>query len=293
MDVSIPAHQVNGNGIGEIRWHPDTGLMIHIEAAADETFAVPGRLTPPSESAAGAGAVREPSRAPQLVGHILGTGDSIRVFELAVDVKRVSQLSTAGSSMKTVISETAMAATVRIERDSDLSFSHETTGECRLLIPDLWIHQWPKRDNAEWKTCDTYHSSELSVELVMETSKQDADVAAEAYSGLLRLRELHCEMDEAVLVAYGWHEPTDVGPPLDLRHDFYEVDYLPENDRVRFTIHPDTRRELLKRLLLLNHKRHAEEQEAARTNQSAAKSSACKKAAKKKSAGPTLFDKEA
>ena len=138
-----------------------------------------------------------------------------------------------------------------------------------------------------------FHSSELSVELVMETSKQDADVAAEAYSGLIRLRELHCEMDEAVLAAYGWHEPTDVGPPLDLRHDFYEVDYLPENDRVRFTIHPDTRLELLKRLLLLNHKRHAEEQEAARTNQSAAKSSARKKAAKKKSAGPTLFDKEA
>lgn len=40
---------------------------------------------------------------------------------------------------------------------------------------------------------------------------------------------------------------------IDLRHGFYEVDYLPENDRVRYTIHPDARKEILKRLLLLNH----------------------------------------
>ncbi len=37
------------------------------------------------------------------------------------------------------------------------------------------------------------------------------------------------------------------------------VDYLPENDRVRFTIHPDARKEVLKRLLELNHKIHEEE----------------------------------
>ena len=112
------------------------------------------------------------------------------------------------------------------------------------------------------KTYNLFHDPKLSPEVVAKASKQDADVAAEAYSGLLRLRELHREMDEAVLAAYGWHEPTDDGPPIDLRHDFYEVDYLPENDRVRYTIHPDARRELLKRLLLLNHKRHAEEVEA-------------------------------
>jgi hypothetical protein len=37
------------------------------------------------------------------------------------------------------------------------------------------------------------------------------------------------------------------------------VDYLPENDRVRFTIRPDARKEVLKRLLELNHKIHEEE----------------------------------
>lgn len=37
------------------------------------------------------------------------------------------------------------------------------------------------------------------------------------------------------------------------------MDYLPENDRIRYTIHPDARKEILKRLLELNHKIHAEE----------------------------------
>lgn len=35
--------------------------------------------------------------------------------------------------------------------------------------------------------------------------------------------------------------------------------YLPEHDRVRYTIHPDARKEVLKRLLLLNHERYDEE----------------------------------
>jgi hypothetical protein len=100
----------------------------------------------------------------------------------------------------------------------------------------------------------------------------------EAVRDIKKLRELHVEMDQAVLTAYGWDRkateedhkrqaeekkkiPDKFYPPLydtaiDLRHDFYEVDYLPENDRVRFTIHPDARREVLKRLLELNHAMH-------------------------------------
>lgn len=74
----------------------------------------------------------------------------------------------------------------------------------------------------------------------------------EAVAGIQKLRELHVQMDNAVLEAYGWSD-------IDLRHDFYEVEYLPENDRVRFTIHPDARREILKRLLELNYKIHAQE----------------------------------
>ena len=77
----------------------------------------------------------------------------------------------------------------------------------------------------------------------------------EAVKGIIKLRELHVEMDNAVLETYGWQD-------IDLRHDFYEADYLPENDRIRFTIHPDARKEVLKRLLELNHKIHEEEVKA-------------------------------
>jgi hypothetical protein len=37
------------------------------------------------------------------------------------------------------------------------------------------------------------------------------------------------------------------------------VAYLPENDRVRYTISPDARKEVLKRLLKLNHEIHEQE----------------------------------
>lgn len=102
----------------------------------------------------------------------------------------------------------------------------------------------------------------------------------EAVAGIIELRRLHVEMDEAVLEAYGWGLPLTPSQGggksvsqmnyaqegsksgIALRHDFYEVDYLPENDRVRYTIHPDARKEILKRLLELNHKIHAEEVEA-------------------------------
>ncbi len=83
----------------------------------------------------------------------------------------------------------------------------------------------------------------------------------EAIAGIIELRRLHVLMDEAVLEAYGWSlpSPQGEGSGVRLRHDFYEVDYLPENDRVRYTIHPEARKEILKRLLELNHKIHAEE----------------------------------
>jgi len=57
------------------------------------------------------------------------------------------------------------------------------------------------------------------------------------------------------LKAYGWED-------IDLAHDFYEVDYLPENDHVRYTILPDAGKEVLKRLLKLNHEIHEQEVKA-------------------------------
>lgn len=75
---------------------------------------------------------------------------------------------------------------------------------------------------------------------------------AEAVEGIVSLRAMHKEIDLAVLKAYEWE---DINPA----HDFYEVDYLPENDRTRYTISPDARWVVLKRLLELNHTRHGEE----------------------------------
>lgn len=87
----------------------------------------------------------------------------------------------------------------------------------------------------------------------------------EAVQAVEQLRALHLQLDQTVLEAYGWgsHPATAQGsgePPIALRHAFYEVDYLPENDRVRYTIHPEARKEVLKRLLALNHQRRQEEE---------------------------------
>jgi hypothetical protein len=61
---------------------------------------------------------------------------------------------------------------------------------------------------------------------------------------------LHENLDEAVLEVYGWHQDDSKwGKAIQLRHDFYEIENLPENDRVRYTIHLEARKEVLKRLL--------------------------------------------
>lgn len=67
-----------------------------------------------------------------------------------------------------------------------------------------------------------------------------------------RLRVLQRDMDVAVAHAYGWDD-------LDLGHGFHEVSYLPEGDRVRFTISEAARVEVLRRLSELNHQRYEEE----------------------------------
>lgn len=114
------------------------------------------------------------------------------------------------------------------------------------------------------KTYNLFHSNAVTKLIINEKDKQVASLQKhlektddtisfdEAIKGILKLRELHIQMDEAVLDAYGWND-------IALKYDFYEVDYLPENDRVRFTIHPDARKEVLKRLLELNHKVYEEE----------------------------------
>lgn len=75
---------------------------------------------------------------------------------------------------------------------------------------------------------------------------------SEVDSRFERMRHLHREMDIAVAHAYGWDD-------LDLEHGFHAVPYLPENDRVRFSISDRVRLEVLRRLSELNHQRYEEE----------------------------------
>jgi len=58
---------------------------------------------------------------------------------------------------------------------------------------------------------------------------------------IVRLRELHAEMDRAILACYGWED-------LEPGHDFYQND----RGQTRYTLSPDTRREVLARLVGLN-----------------------------------------
>ena len=125
-----------------------------------------------------------------------------------------------------------------------------------------------------------FHACDLNAELVAKVSKQPADAARAGFDGLLELRRLHVALDTAVRDAYGW---TD----LNLGHDFVEVETLPENDRVRYTISPAARKEVLKRLLALNHQRAKEE--AAKAPAAKTKRAGRKKAATP-ATGPGLFE---
>lgn len=73
--------------------------------------------------------------------------------------------------------------------------------------------------------------------------------------GIERLRELHDEMDRAVLHAYGWHDLADEVRPQFLTEET-EEDYSYQN---RYFWPAEQREEVLSRLLALNAERHAEE----------------------------------
>lgn len=97
-----------------------------------------------------------------------------------------------------------------------------------------------------------YHRPDLDTAAVKKESKcLDAD-ADWALPKILAPRDIHKAIDEAVRDAYGWND-------LPLQHGFHELEFLPENDRVRYTISNDVRKIILRELLALNHKRHAEE----------------------------------
>lgn len=106
------------------------------------------------------------------------------------------------------------------------------------------------------KTGDWHHAENVPPEHRATAGTLTPDQARDA---ILELRALHRALDQAVLTAYAWHQPGPDGPAIDLAHDFQQVETLPENDRTRYTITPQARKDLLTRLLKLNHARAAEE----------------------------------
>ena len=118
-------------------------------------------------------------------------------------------------------------------------------GECyhehrRALMHQLWL--------GLTDLYNLFHIHNLTPVQVAKVSKKSQEEAEAGYQSILALRRLHRELDEAIRDAYGWYN-------LDLGHDFHDVETLPENDRVRYTISPMTRKEVLCRLLALNHQR--------------------------------------
>lgn len=106
------------------------------------------------------------------------------------------------------------------------------------------------RLNLDWitKTRQAMRSEQIGLtQLFNEINSRDSGLRIAE-----NLRTLRAKIDCMLLRSYGWDD-------LDLGHDFHEVPYLPENDRVRFTVSESARLEILDRLSQLNRERYEEE----------------------------------
>ena len=128
-------------------------------------------------------------------------------------------------------------------------------------------YEWITNDEGLTKTYNRFHDPE-------ESSPE-----------IHKLRDLHAEMDIAVLEAYGW---TDIPTNCEFIPDYYEEDKdgneVPKSIRYRWP--DDVRDEVLARLLALNAERYQQEVNAGlhakKSAKKAARKRSTKKAAKKK-----------
>ncbi len=114
------------------------------------------------------------------------------------------------------------------------------------------VEAWPEVFRRAARLGGEYHEHRRQVMLARELGLtktynffhnpacQDADIQ--------RLRQLHAEMDNAILACYGWED-------LDLKHDFYQN----ERGQTRFMPSAQARREVMFRLMELNQKMAEEE----------------------------------
>src|SRR5690606_8656112 len=106
------------------------------------------------------------------------------------------------------------------------------------------------------KTYNLFHDKNLhhstNIWLKKHLQKYNEIDYSEINDIINEMRDLQARLDNIVSSFYGWSD-------IDLKHGFYDLEHLPGNDRTRFSIHPDARKEILKRLLILNHQRYKEE----------------------------------
>lgn len=129
------------------------------------------------------------------------------------------------------------------------------------------------------KLYNLYHLENLSAKEVISAAKCSEEEASWAINEIQIMRAIQTECDTAVAAAYGW-------PDIILNHGFYDLEFLPENDRRRYTVCPEARKEIMHRLLKLNNERHQQEVEAGIVDENGK----LIKKTEKKIVQPSLFD---
>jgi len=127
--------------------------------------------------------------------------------------------------------------------------------EYQRMVKDEWrIEEMPEVFQEAARVGAEYHEHRRQIMLARQIGLtktynffHDPDCQDE---DIVHLRELHVQMDRVILACYGWED-------LDLQHGFYEN----ERGKVRFTVSPTVRDQILRRLLELN-LQIAEEEEA-------------------------------
>lgn len=102
-------------------------------------------------------------------------------------------------------------------------------------------------DYNNWRE-EVLRQKSISMTEIYNRMHQEEDRSAAASE----MRDFQVALDLAVMSAHDWSD-------LDLEHGFHEVPYLPENDRIRFTMSETARSEVIRRLSDLN-KQHDDDQ---------------------------------
>lgn len=147
-------------------------------------------------------------------------------------------------------------------------------GDLRYTPSDVFeTFPFPEKTPGLERIGETYHETRRQIMLARQEGLTKTynrfHNPKESAEDIVRLRELHVEMDNAVAAAYSWSD-------LDLGHGFHET-----AQGIRYTISESARREVLSRLLRLNHERYEEEVKAGLHEQGGKKSAGKGKKSKK------------